>query len=98
MVSCDWSSDVCSSDLKKGETWKCTAGEVPVTWMPKAVGKWNSLYLDSDKTPWEDDIACAKVIRTKARNGLLMVFRVNRIGTVHSVPRAPNQRDRKSVV
>lgn len=27
--------------------------------MPKAVGKWNSLYLDSDQTPWEDDIACA---------------------------------------
>ena len=50
----------CTEWKKKGETWKCTAGEVPVTWMPKAVGKWNSLYLDSDKTPWEDDIACAK--------------------------------------
>ena len=50
----------CTDWKKKGETWKCTAGDVPVTWMPKAVGKWNSLYLDSDQTPWEDDIACAK--------------------------------------
>ncbi|PHX44277.1 hypothetical protein AO263_34440, partial [Pseudomonas sp. NZIPFR-PS5] len=42
------------------QTWKCQAGDVPVTWIPKAVGKWNSLCLDSDKTPWEDDIACAR--------------------------------------
>ena len=58
-----WLAEVlgpCTEWKKKGETWKCTAGDVPVTWMPKAVGKWNSLYLDSDKTPWEDDIACAK--------------------------------------
>jgi hypothetical protein len=33
---------------------------VSVTWLPKAVGKWNSLFLDSDQTPWEDDIACAR--------------------------------------
>src|SRR5476651_346214 len=31
-----------------------------VAWLPKAVGKWNSLYLESDQTPWEDDIACAR--------------------------------------
>ena len=58
-----WLAEVlgpCTEWKKKGETWKCTAGDVPVTWMPKAVGKWNSLYLDSDKTPWEDDIACAQ--------------------------------------
>ncbi|MNJ66143.1 hypothetical protein D3C77_621950 [compost metagenome] len=31
------------------------------------------------------------MISTKARNGLVTVFRVSRIGTVHKVPRAPNQ-------
>ena len=58
----NWLSEVlgpCSEWKKKGETYKCTAGDVPVTWMPKAVGKWNSLFLDSDNTPWEDDISCA---------------------------------------
>jgi hypothetical protein len=58
-----WLSDVlgeCSEWKKKGGTYQCTAGNVPVTWIPKAVGKWNSLYLDSDQTPWEDDIACAQ--------------------------------------
>ena len=49
----------CSEWQQKGQTWKCRAGEVPVTWVPKAVGKWNSLFLESDKTPWDDDIACA---------------------------------------
>lgn len=44
----------------QGETFKCTAGSIPATWLPKAVGKWNSLFLDSGKTPWEDDIACAR--------------------------------------
>lgn len=32
----------------------------------------------------------ARVISRKARNGLVTVFRVIRIGTVNSVPRAPN--------
>ena len=50
----------CTPWVKKGQVWKCSAGDIPVTWMPNAVGKWNSLYLDSDQTPWEDDIACAK--------------------------------------
>ena len=50
----------CSDWQQKGQTWKCRAGDVPVTWLPKAVGKWNSLYLESDATPWEDDIACAR--------------------------------------
>ena len=50
----------CTEWEQKGQTWKCNAGTVPVTWMPKAVGKWNSLYLESDQTPWEDDIACAR--------------------------------------
>lgn len=49
----------CTDWVQKGQTYKCKAGSVPVTWLPKAVGKWNSLYLESDQTPWEDDIACA---------------------------------------
>ncbi|MFP3517328.1 hypothetical protein SB766_14145 [Pseudomonas sp. SIMBA_077] len=59
----EWLSTVlgtCSQWTQKGQVWKCTAGNVPVTWMPKAVGKWNSLFLDSDQTPWDDDIACAR--------------------------------------
>lgn len=50
----------CTEWEQKGQTWKCTAGKVPVTWLPKAVGKWSSLYLESDQTPWDDDIACAR--------------------------------------
>lgn len=49
----------CSEWQNKGQTFKCRAGDVPVTWLPKAVGKWHSLYLESDATPWEDDLACA---------------------------------------
>ncbi len=59
----EWLSTVlgtCSEWKQKGQVWKCTAGNVPVTWMPKAVGKWNSLFLESDQTPWDDDIACAR--------------------------------------
>ena len=50
----------CSPWQQRGHTWKCQAGNIPVTWLPKAVGKWNSLLLESDQTPWEDDIACAR--------------------------------------
>ncbi|EKT4465171.1 hypothetical protein WCE02_17545 [Pseudomonas juntendi] len=50
----------CSQWQQRGQTWKCTAGNIPVTWVPKAVGKWNSLFLESDQTPWDDDIACAR--------------------------------------
>lgn len=45
---------------QQGQTFKCRAGDVPVTWLPKAVGKWHSLYLESDATPWADDLACAR--------------------------------------
>ncbi len=45
---------------QQGQTYKCRAGDVPVTWLPKAVGKWHSLYLESDTTPWDDDLACAR--------------------------------------
>jgi len=50
----------CSEWQQRGQTWKCMAGNIPVTWVPKAVGKWNSLFLESDQTPWDDDIACAR--------------------------------------
>ena len=50
----------CSEWQQKGQTFKCKAGNIPVTWLPKAVGKWNSLYLESDQTPWADDVACAR--------------------------------------
>lgn len=50
----------CGEWKQKGKTWKCLAGNIPVTWVPNAVGKWNSLFLESDQTPWADDIACAR--------------------------------------
>lgn len=50
----------CSPWQQKGKTFKCQAGEIPVTWLPKAVGKWHSLLMESSATPWEDDIACAR--------------------------------------
>jgi len=52
----------CSAWQQQGQTWKCRAGNIPVTWIPNAVGKWNSLLLESDQTPWEDDIACAHAV------------------------------------
>lgn len=58
-----WLTDAigpCSEWQSKGQTYKCLAGDVPVTWLPKAAGKWHSLYLESDATPWEDDLACAR--------------------------------------
>jgi hypothetical protein len=48
----------------RGQTFKCTlryGGEpIPVTWLPKAVGKWHSLLFESDVSPWVDDLACAR--------------------------------------
>lgn len=49
---------------QQGQTFKCRAGDVPVTWLPKAVGKWHSLYLESATTPWDDDLACARAAFT----------------------------------
>lgn len=49
---------------QKGQTFKCKAGDIPVTWLPNAVGKWHCLLLESDATPWEDDIACARAAFT----------------------------------
>lgn len=59
----EWLSETlgtCSEWQQRGQTFKCRAGEVPVTWLPKAVGKWHSLLLESDATPWADDVACAE--------------------------------------
>lgn len=50
----------CSAWRAHGQTAKCEAGEVPVTWIFKAVGKWHCLLLESDQTPWADDVACAQ--------------------------------------
>lgn len=50
----------CSPWVQKGQTWKCQAGAIPVTWVPNAVGKWNSLFFESAATPWDDDLACAR--------------------------------------
>ena len=49
----------CSAWRKQGQTYKCEAGGVRVTWLPKAVGKWHSLLLDSNATPWANDLECA---------------------------------------
>lgn len=45
---------------QRGQTFKCTAAGIPVTWVPKAVGRWSSLLLESEQTPWADDLSCAK--------------------------------------
>ena len=50
----------CSDWEKRGQTFKCTAAGIAVTFLPKAVGKWHSLLLESDATPWADDISCAR--------------------------------------
>ncbi|MBB3104828.1 hypothetical protein [Azomonas macrocytogenes] len=51
----------CSPWQSKGEVSTCeSASGIPIVWLPKAVGKWHSLLLESDNTPWEDDLACAR--------------------------------------
>ena len=50
----------CTAWQQKGQTYKCHAGEIPVVWLPKAVGKWHCLLLDSNATPWQDDLECAR--------------------------------------
>ncbi len=59
----DWLSNTigpCSDWQQRGQTFKCRAGEIPVTFLPKAVGKWHSLLLESAATPWANDVACAQ--------------------------------------
>lgn len=50
----------CGEWQARGQTFKTLAGGIPATWLPKAVGKWHSLLLESDATPWADDLACAR--------------------------------------
>lgn len=50
----------CSEWQQRGQTFQCRAAGIPVVWLPKAVGAWHSLLLESDETPWDDDIACAQ--------------------------------------
>lgn len=54
----------CSDWQVRGLTHKCRFADIAVTWLPKAVGKWHSLLLESDRTPWEDDLACARAACT----------------------------------
>lgn len=59
----EWLSETlgtCSEWQQRGQTLKCRAGDIPLTFLPKAVGKWHSLLLESDATPWDDDVACAQ--------------------------------------
>ncbi|MBT8768594.1 hypothetical protein [Metapseudomonas boanensis] len=63
----NWLNDAlgaCTPWQQKGQTFKCLAGDIPVTWLPKAVGKWHSLYFESDASPWEDDLGCARAAFT----------------------------------
>lgn len=51
----------CSEWQQKGKLYKCIARQhIPITWYPKAVGSWNCLHFDSEQTPWDNDLACAK--------------------------------------
>ncbi len=45
---------------ERGPLSRCQVQEIPVIWLAGAVGKWNSLLLDSDQTPWADDLGCAQ--------------------------------------
>ncbi len=54
----------CGDWHRQGQVYKATArrgaDDLSLTWLPKAVGAWHSLYIDSAATPWEDDRACAR--------------------------------------
>ncbi|MFC3606437.1 hypothetical protein [Stutzerimonas tarimensis] len=59
----DWLAQrlgACTAWQSRGQTQQCRAGGIPVVWLPRAVGKWHSLLLESDTTPWIDDLACAR--------------------------------------
>lgn len=48
----------------RGQTFKSRAAGIALTWLPNAVGKWHSLLLDSDATPWATDRDCAEAACT----------------------------------
>lgn len=45
---------------QKGRVSRCLCANIPVVWFEKAVGKWHSLLLESDNTPWQDDSQAAQ--------------------------------------
>ena len=45
---------------QKGRVSRCLCANIPAVWFENAVGKWHSLLLESDNTPWTDDAQCAK--------------------------------------
>lgn len=48
---------------KKGQSIKVVLGTTPVTILEQAAGKrFTSVWLDSDSTPWETDLDCAKAL------------------------------------
>lgn len=59
----DWLTQAlgpCTPWQQKGKTYRCVAAGIAVVWLPRAVGKWHSLLLESDATPWADDLSCAR--------------------------------------
>jgi len=45
---------------QKGRVSRCQCAGIAVVWFEQAVGKWHSLLLESDSTPWADDLQCAQ--------------------------------------
>ncbi|UAW97690.1 hypothetical protein KEM63_12905 [Halopseudomonas nanhaiensis] len=39
-----------------------TAQPIPLMIVRKAAGKWASIWFDSDTTPWETDVDCARAV------------------------------------
>ncbi|MDY7218678.1 hypothetical protein TOI97_03700 [Denitrificimonas sp. JX-1] len=52
MPVCTW--------LEKGRVSRCQYGDIPAVWFEHAVGKWHSLLLESENTPWATDLECAQ--------------------------------------
>ncbi|MDY0249901.1 MAG: hypothetical protein RBR45_07585 [Pseudomonas sp.] len=45
---------------QKGRVSRCLCANIPVVWFEQAVGKWHSLLLESNTSPWADDAQCAQ--------------------------------------
>ncbi len=82
----------CGPWQEHGQTLKCTArgehGAVRVTWLPKAVRR-HSLFLESDSTPWDDDLACARAAHAALG---VEILRAGRLGG------KPGRRGRRPLV
>ncbi|HKM36929.1 MAG TPA: hypothetical protein VJY83_04740 [Thiopseudomonas sp.] len=44
---------------EKGRVSRCECAGIPIVWFEKAVGRWHSLLLESNSTPWANDAECA---------------------------------------